>query len=201
MLESVRRKRRMRQGQIDGGYHLSGLKRIKEDLSTFSKEYPLTFSAGVAQKPYDMAYSIAAELIDGTPIDIIYDENKIRYAVRSTLGAPTATAPAMLMTNVLKIYPTTITQGVLRYYHTPAGMKLQNGNYLRTDSLPTYAYTVVNGVEMYDTLNSVDFELPEFYFPYLLTELALMAGVNLRDRDVMAFSQMSSKDNNLMTTE
>lgn len=197
MFESVRRKKRIRQGQIDGGFHLSGVKRIKEDLSLFAKDEPITFGVGgVADKPDDLGYIIAAEKTDGTPIHILYDENKLRYLTRSTLAAPTATEPTVLCSNSLQIFPTTVTSMVLRYYKTPTGVDYSG---LKTASLPTYAYTTTNNIETYDPVNSVDFELPEFYLPYLLIELGRMAGLNLRDRDVMSYSQMAGNDNDQMS--
>jgi len=197
MLESVRRKKRVRQGQIDGGFHLSGVKRIKEDLSNFAKDLPLTFSAGVEDKPDDLAYIIAIEKTDGTPIHVLYDENKLRYLTRSTLAAPTEDNPTVLCSNSLQIFPTTITSAILRYYKVPQGIDASG---LRTASLPTYAYTTTNNIETYDPTNTIDFELPEFYLPYLLIEMGRMAGLNLRDRDVMAYSQLAEKDNDLMAS-
>ena len=196
MLESVRRKRRIRQGQIDGGFHLSSTKRIKEDLSLFAKDAPITFGiGGVADKPDDVAYIIAAETTDGTPIHVLYDENKLRYLTRSPLVAPTASNPTVLCSNSLQMFPTSVTSMVLRYYKVPKGI---DSDGLKTASLPTYAYTTTNNIETYDPINSVDFELPEFYLPYLLIELGRMAGLNLRDRDVLAYAQIAEKDNDLM---
>ena len=77
MFESVKRKRRVRQGQIDGGFHLSQVKRLKEDLSVFAKDLPIQFTNGVANKPEDFAYSISAETSAGLPVQILFDENKI----------------------------------------------------------------------------------------------------------------------------
>lgn len=197
MLESVKRKRRVRQGQIDGGFHLSQVKRLKEDLSVFAKDLPITFTNGVADKPEDLAYAISAETSAGLPIQILYDENKIGYLRNSTLAAPTTTNPVVLMSNSLQVFPSATTSVVLRYYKIPQGID-NNGD--RTVSLPSYAYTTINNQDTYDPDNSVDFELPEFYLPYLLIEMGRMVGLNLRDRDVMAYYQMSKKDNDLMAS-
>jgi hypothetical protein len=196
MLESVKRKRRIRQGQIDGGFNLSSLKRIKEDLSIFAKDLPIAFGiGGTAEKPEDFAYSIAATKHDGTPIDILYDENKTAYLLRSSLGKPTVDNPVLVMSSSLQIYPASVSSIILSYYKTPSGV---DGSGLPSSTLPTYAYTTLNNIETYDPTNSVDFELPEFYMPYLLIELGRMAGLNLRDRDIMAYSQTTRRDNDLL---
>jgi len=198
MLESVKRKKRIRQGQIDGGFHLGSVKRLKEDLSLFAKDTPISFGiGGVADKPDDIAYIIAAEKTDGTPIHVLYDENKLRYLTRSQLVAPTAPHPTVLCSNSLQMFPTTVTSMILRYYKVPQGVDVDG---LKPVTLPTYAYTTTNNIETYDPTNTVDFELPEYYLPYLLIELGRMIGLNLRDRDVLAYSQIAEKDNDLMAS-
>ena len=194
MLDSVRRKKRIRQGQVDGGFHLSATKRVKEDLSIFAVDLPLSFSNGVAEKPYDMGYCIGAELSNGKTVAIVYDENKIRHIVNSPLAAPTTAKPILLVSNSLQIYPS-VAAAKLRYYKTPKGIDVDG---LRTDTLPTYAYTTVNSIDTYDPINSTDFELPEYYLPYLLIEMGRMIGLNLRDRDVLSYSQIAGRDNDLM---
>jgi hypothetical protein len=109
MFESVRKKRRQRQGQIDAGYFLSSLKRIKEDLMTFERTVPISFVSGYAAKPSDFAYSISASKADGTPIDIVTDVYKTNFAVRSTLGSPTEAAPLINVSSGFNIFPSTIT--------------------------------------------------------------------------------------------
>jgi hypothetical protein len=43
---------------------------------------------------------------------------------------------------------------------------------------------VTNNKEVYDDTNSIDFELPDHYVMDLVNELALLIGVNLRDKEV-----------------
>jgi hypothetical protein len=198
MLDSVRRKRRVRQGQIDGGFSLSALKRIKEDLGTFVKRSAITFSAGYAERPSDFAYAISAVKGDGTPVDISSNEDKTPFLLRSTLGAPTTTAPTLTVTNILNIYPSDTGNVLLTYYKSPSGVTPAG---VRTLNPPSYAYVMINDVEMFDPVNSVDFELPDFYLPYLLIELSRMAGIHLRDRDLMLYTQIQEKENDVMTTE
>ena len=195
MLDSIRRKRRMRQGQVDGGFHLSSLKRLKEDISIFAIDSPITFGiGGVTEKPDNFAYSISAEKTDGTPIDILFDEQKLNFIKRSTLAAPTESSPLLLMSNSLQIFPSTVSNITLRYYKYPAGV---DSDGLITATLPTYAYTTINNLDTFDPVNSVDFELPEYYMPYVLIEMGRMIGLNLRDQDVLRYSQIAKKDNDV----
>lgn len=200
MFERIRRKRRVRQGQIDGGFHLASTNMVKEDLSVFARDLPLTFSGtGVVPKPSNFAYVISAEKSDGTPIDIVYAEDKMQFSRRSTLGAPTNATPSLLVSNSLQLYPATAQTILLRYYKLPQGIDVATG--LQTSNTPIYSYVTVNSQETYDPINSVDFELPEIFMPYLIIELGRMIGLNMRDRDVMAYSQMTKKDNDLMSAE
>jgi len=198
MVDSVRRKRRFRQGQIDGGFSLSSLKRIKEDLGVFIKRSAITFTAGYSEKPTDFAYAISAVKGDGTPIDVIADEDKIPHLLKSSLVAPTINAPTLAITNNLNIYPNDAGSVLLTYYKVPRGITTAG---VRTLNPPSYAYVMINGVEMFDPVNSIDFELPEYYLPYVLVEMARMAGVHLRDRDIMLYTQIKETEDNIMTTE
>lgn len=195
MLDSVRKKRRMRQGQIDGGFGLSALTRVKEDLSYFAKDLPITFTNGVADKPNDFAYAISAELSDGTHVPILFDENKLSFVRNSTLLSHTTSKPYLLLSNSWQVFPSATTSVTLRYYKVPEGID-SNGD--RTQTMPTYAYTTINSLDTYDSDNSVDFELPEYYLPYLLIEMARMVGLNLRDTDLQRYAAIAGKDNDLM---
>ena len=195
MFDAVRRKNRVRQGQIDGAFHLSTLTRLKEDLSIYAKDLPINFTSGVADKPNDFAYAISAELSDGTEVPILYDENKFRRVRNSTLLSYTTEKPFLLMSNSLQVTPSATTQVTLRYYKQPEGIDA-NGD--RTQTMPTYQYTTINSLDTYDGVNSVDFELPEHYLPYLLIEMGRMIGLNLRDIDVQRYSAIAQKDNDIM---
>lgn len=200
MFERIRRKRRVRQGQIDGGFNLASTNLSREDLSVFARDLPIAFtSSGVLPKPNNFAYIISVEKTDGTPIDIVYDESKFQFLRRSSLGAPTNSNPAMLVSNSFQLFPATAQTVLLRYYKVPQGIDVATG--LQTSNTPIYAYTTINNIETYDPLNTIDFELPEILMPYLLIELGRMIGLNLRDRDVLAYSQIAKKDNDLMTSE
>jgi hypothetical protein len=114
------------------------------------------------------------------------------------LVAPTINAPTLAITNNLNIYPNDAGSVLLTYYKVPRGITTAG---VRTLNPPSYAYVMINGVEMFDPVNSIDFELPEYYLPYVLVEMARMAGVHLRDRDIMLYTQIKETEDNIMTTE
>ena len=83
---------------------------------------------------------------------------------------------------------TSISTVDLRYYKLPQG--LVPDTQARSVSQPTFGYTTaVSGVEIYNSATSIDFELPEILFPELVMEIASLAGVNLRDTQVVQYSE------------
>ena len=54
---------------------------------------------------------------------------------------------------------------------------------------PVYSMNIINNVEIYDSFSSRDFDLPPAYESELVSELAKMVGLNLRDNDVQQYAQ------------
>jgi|TARA_R110000782_G_scaffold13227_3_gene39033 hypothetical protein len=179
---------------IEGARSLGTKKQIKEDLSFFSKEAVLSQSEGVFAKPDDLARIISLRTngkfmfgqSNSTNIDIVYDEEKLYYILNSTLSVPTESRPVAVLGDDVEVFPTSIKKVKLRYYKYPEGKLATTG--ARTASTPRFAYTVSNGVESYSAANSVDFELPAHYEAELITEMAKLIGVNLRDSDVYNYA-------------
>lgn len=185
---------------VDAKTHHSYTKRLEEDLSYFSKEGTLSQSTGVFAKPEDMARLIsmrtAGAYVFGkstaTPIDVVYDESKIEYILQSDLSAPSVTHPVAIVTENIEVFPTTITKIKVRYYKYPEGRSVSTG--ARTPSSPKYDATSLGGAnEVFNTATSVDFELPDHYLPHLVIEIGKMIGINLRDKDVFAYTQGEEK--------
>ena len=190
----------LRLRNVDAKTHHSYTKRLEEDLSYFSKEDTVSQSSGVFAKPEDMARLIsmrtAGAYVFGkstaTPIDVVYDESKIEYILQSDLSAPSATHPVAIVTENIEVFPTTITKIKVRYYKYPEGRNVSTG--ARTPSSPKYDATDLGGVsENFNTATSVDFELPDHYVPHLVIEIGKMIGINLRDKDVFAYTQGEQK--------
>nr|DAL01332.1 MAG TPA: hypothetical protein [Crassvirales sp.] len=185
--------KRLRQSQFDAGRDKSRVKQANEDLSYFSKKATISLTSGIGDKPSDLARIISIFTTDATAknLELIYDEEKLEYILRSTLSAPTTTYPIALVADDINVFPTSIASVIMRYYKIPQGLVPSTG--ARTTSSPRFGYTVVAGKEVYDVANSVDFELPEHYFAELVVEIAKLIGVNLRDTDVYAYANQESQ--------
>jgi hypothetical protein len=178
---------------IDVQRHLSKMKQLEEDLSVFSKTETILQANGVFTKPDDLARVISLRVsgtfISGqstsTPIDIIYDEEKLEYLLQSDLSSPVASHPVAFLSDNIEVFPTSVKKIKMRYYKQPEGLLPTDGS--RTAAVPRFGYTVVSGKEVYSATNSVDFEVPDHYIPRLIMEMGRMIGINLRDEAVMAY--------------
>lgn len=195
ILEKVQKGKALRVRGIDAARHQSLVTQAQTDLSALSKTSVLSQADGVFAKPEDMAYVIGittnGSVILGqstrTPIEILYDEDKIDYILKSDLMAPTEEHPIGLISDQIEVFPSSIKKVRLTYYKYPQGVNPISG--ARTASVPTFGYTTASGVEIYNPTTSVDFELPDHYVPELVTEMAKLVGINLRDSDVFAYGQ------------
>jgi hypothetical protein len=181
---------------LDSGREFGSSKQVHEDLSVFTKSSNLTQANGLFTKPDDLARIISMKttgsfLLGQTtsvPVDLIYDEGKIEYILRSTLSVPTESRPVCLVADNFEVFPTSIKKITVRYYKQPEGIIPSSG--ARTASLPKFGYTVTSGgKEVYDSTTSIDFEIPEHYTADLVIEIAKMIGVNLKDSDVFQYAQ------------
>jgi hypothetical protein len=191
--------------QLSGERETAPLKQIREDLARFAKESTISQTSSTDQtfaKPADLGRIISAKTFGSfilgqttsIPIDLIYDEAKIEYILRSTLSVPTETRPVALVSDVLEVYPTSIKKIKLRYYKLPESVAAVSPQG-RSTNPPKFGYFVQGNVEMYDPSNSYDFELPDQYVPELVIEIAKMVGVNLRDSEVYAYAAQGQQPN------
>ncbi len=181
---------------LDLKRHLGRMKQIEEDLSVFSKTNTVSQSNGTFDRPEDLARIISLRssgayvfgTSTSTPIDIMYDEEKLEYILQSNLSRPSATAPVALLSDVIEVFPTSIKKIKIRYYKQPEGLNASTG--ARTSAVPKFGYdqALPGGKEVYLAANSVDFELPDHYVPVLVMEIGKMIGINLRDEAVLAYS-------------
>ena len=185
--------KRLRNAQSDAGRDKSRVKQANEDLSYFSKLSTISLTTGVGDKPSDLARVISIITTDATAknVEIVYDEEKIDYILRSTLSAPSTSFPVALVSSDVQVFPTSIASVKMRYYKQPEGLNVTTG--ARVAIQPKFGYTVVAGKEVYSAANSVDFELPEHYFSDLVVEIAKLIGINLRDQDVYTYSMNEEK--------
>ncbi len=180
---------------LDVQRHLSAMKQIEEDLSTFSKTETVSQANGTFAKPDDLAKIISLRTsgayvfgtTTSTPIDVMYDEEKLEYILQSDLSKPSDSSPVALLSDVIEVFPTTVKKIKIRYYKQPEGVNPTSG--ARTASMPKFGYdqALPGGKEVYLAANSVDFELPDHYVPKLVIEIGKMVGINLRDEAVIAY--------------
>lgn len=180
---------------VDAGRDRSLLKQLKEDASIFAKKDDTIVrnANDNFDKPDDLGKIISIKtkghiLMDvstSTPVDVIYDEEKLEYILSSTLSKPTENKPIAFISDEIQLFPKSIKQIELRYYKLPEGLRASTG--ARTSNAPNYGYTTVGGREVFNASTSVDFELPDHYTEDLVREMAMMVGVSMRDGQVYAF--------------
>jgi hypothetical protein len=201
MLDKIVASKRLRLRQADGSRHMSVENQIKEDLSSLSKTTALSKSNGVFTKPDDFAYLISmtsgGTILLGQStrvnVEVLYDESKIDYILKSDLSAPSESHPIGLISDDIEVFPSSISRLRLTYYKYPEGLSPTTG--ARTASLPSFGYTTSNGVHVYEASTSVDFELPDHYVPELVTQIAMLIGINLRDQDVFTYASQEDIKN------
>lgn len=193
--------------QADAGRDKNRVKQIQEDLSSLSTLATLSTdpqNLGTFDKPFDLARIISMTtfgdwFLDQTTteqIQIVYDEEKLDYLLRSELSAPTEETPIALISNKIEVFPNSVRKIKLRYYKSPEGVDPQTGN--RVALQPKFGYTLsVTNQEVYDVANSVDFELPDHYVPELVIEIAKYIGINLREAEVYQYAK--SEEQNKLT--
>ena len=159
------------------GRDKSAYKMVEEDLSYFIKTSFLeNLDEGLdVGKPGDLSRIISMHVED-TSVEIIYDAEKLRRVLNSNLSAPTQDFPVALVgSNTIDVFPEEIGDDVvITYYRYPVP--------------PLYSVTQISdGFAIEDTINSIDFELPDHYLTELVGEIARMIGVRLRDDVLMQY--------------
>ena len=160
-------------------------KRILEDLSYFSKKQNITKNTTLLafEKPTDLSRIISMNtfgdvMLDQStksPIELCYDEEKIDRILANNLSAPSEEFPVALISDHLHVFPTSIKRIELRYYKYPGSRGVDGAR--NANSLPPIYDTSANTYR--------DFELPQHYTSDLVYEIGKMAGLNLRDADVI----------------
>lgn len=170
------------------GRDKSKYKQVTEDLAVFAKSADVPVDSGVFPKPSDLARLISLSKTGAaprTPIELCYDDDKIERILGSVLNAPSDSFPVALISGDVEVFPNTITNVRFRYYKIPQSFTTAG---VRSSSPPTYGVAVFGDTDVYNADNSFDFELPEHYTMELVTEIAALIGVNLRDKDVVDYA-------------
>ena len=174
----LRNKRRYNSGYSDIP------KQTEEVIDMFSLEsVALVHAAGVFTLPTDW-YTLTAVKYSGLEVERI-SQRQVLNLVNSNLTAPTATYPAYfqdgattsVIGNTITVYPTTITSGITVMY-------------VRYPVSPKWTYTTVSGSPVFNQSagDYQDFELPTSDLPTLVLKILQLAGVNIREPEVVQYA-------------
>jgi hypothetical protein len=196
--ELVDAKRLSRQG-FELGRDKSLKKQKLEDLSYFLKKTAIDSSGNVFEKPHDLSKIISINIYDaiesgavtsGTvrnSCEILYDIEKANYILGSNLSTPTRDFPVALVAENIEVFPASVNRIELTYYKSPTSWIWETKQV--SALAPNYSVTMMaNGVEVPNPLNMRDFMLPNHCIPELVSEMAKLLGVRLRDPNVLTFA-------------
>ena len=204
--------RKMNRAGVDAGSVLSMRDRKLEDMSYFLKKS--TFSAGWrVSRPSDLykivyiTYEDDPTLNNGPTLqdldssiygkcEIISKPELFEQLKISRLSAPTDEyRVALVGRDYIEVWPQyTSSEYHLHYYSLPGSFSYNatSNTYIYQQQPPSYSASLLEGVEIFDTFNSRNFHLPPSYENELVSEIASMIGLNLRDAEVQAYSQENS---------
>tara|TARA_R110000851_G_scaffold79067_1_gene174232 strand:+ start:2297 stop:3028 length:732 start_codon:yes stop_codon:yes gene_type:complete len=191
--ELVDAKKLSRQG-FELGRDKSLKKQKLEDLSYFVKKTTIAASDNVFAKPQDLSKIISIGIHDpidfGTvsnPCEILYDIEKANYILGSNLSTPTRDFPVALVSENIEVFPASVNRIELTYYKSPTSWKWQTQ--IAQPVGPNYSvYTQAGGVDVPNPLSMRDFMLPDHCVPELVSEMAKLLGVRLRDPNIQSFA-------------
>lgn len=162
--------------------------KILDDLDVFLKKKVLNLNRrGEVSKPSDFVHSAAMSYklyVSGkdtptiVPIKIIAS-GKLAGRLSSKIVGPT------------KYYPICNVIGTTMIFY-PANLSVVNMTYLGTPVSPKWAFTIVNGREVYDPDNSVDFEFPDEVHNEICFKILGYFGIKIRDKDMSAMVEAKS---------
>jgi len=192
--------KKLARNSVDVGNRLSYRERKIEDLSPFivlDKEVQ-GGSNNTYPKPSNLFKIISIRNGAATPsnadpnpndvigeYELLYDVAILDSIRNSKLSGPTRNFPVALIADKIYVYPTDTDQILISYYRQP-GSYYQG---IASDFAPIYVNTLFNGIELPDPINTRDFMLPDHYIPEIVSVMAEMVGVHLRDGDVLQYSQ------------
>jgi hypothetical protein len=92
--------------------------------------------------------------------------------------------------NILAL-PSTVQNVTLSYYKIPQGTTNAG---VKSTQPPTWAYTVVNSVEIYNATNSINFELPINLETRLVMGILECFGINMREAQITQYAMQKSQE-------
>jgi hypothetical protein len=197
--------RKMNRAGVDAGSVLSMRDRKIEDMSYYLKK--AVFSANSERKRPSDLYKISYITSEGssnfqlenydTPYgrcEIIYNPRLFEQLKISRLsGFSNDYRIALIGREKIEVWPNDDYSELFMYYYCVPGSFSYNTNsnnpYTSQNLPPSYAVNMLDGVEIFDVFNSRNFHLPPSYESELVSEMASMIGLNLRDTEIQAYSQ------------
>tara|TARA_R110000772_G_C13216576_1_gene431431 strand:- start:243 stop:977 length:735 start_codon:yes stop_codon:yes gene_type:complete len=188
--ELVEAKKLSRQG-FELGRDKSLRKQKLEDLSYFVKKTAINSSGNIFEKPYDLSKIISINIYNSiesgevtsatvrNSCEVLYDIEKANYILGSNLSTPTRDFPVALVAENIEVFPASVNRIELTYYKNPTSWKF--GTKEASPLLPNYS-TQIGGAA--DPLNMMDFMLPNHCVPELVSEMAKLLGLRLRDPSI-----------------
>jgi len=193
---------------IDPTRDKSLYKQIEEDLAYFVEKVRVedSFSlsgvegdefiepdAAIFKKPSDLSKIISISLDDTnrTSAELLYNSEKIDRILKSNLSTPTAEFPVALVGKNIELFPSNLTTILLTYYRQPRSKyvvtqeDVSDAGDTDKTNLPTYAVSSIeidnSQIDIPQPSGCRDFELPEHYKNPLVTAMANLIGIGLRD--------------------
>lgn len=151
---------------------------LDQALDFFSKNTILTYNVGTQK--FDMPdgwYYLNVLYYNGNEVTHV-DQGKLNYLLKSNLTAPSTMYPSyVLQGDSIKVYPTTIINNVEAYY-------------LRYPKDPKWTYTNVGNSPLFNQAASdyQDFELTDADFTKIVLNICQLAGLSIRESEVIQFA-------------
>jgi hypothetical protein len=220
MFKELSGAKQLRARNLDPSGSDSVYRSVKDDLSNFvtqaqitGSDSPLFINSNTFNRPNDtykiisLRYDVDGEenVASWAEVELIYDSEKIPHILNSNLSTPTAAYPVALISNVIQIFPSDelyVGSLVITYYRQPASKyptavgAFAYGD-VDTTSGPrlTPSATMDDGFVVPDILSSRHFELPEHYKGEIISEIAKMIGIRLRDEFITAYGTQETTSN------
>ena len=192
LFDRLKDAQRNSRANFDPGRDKSLHKRILEDLSIFQRVIVIPRTDGVFSYPENFSRAIAAttngSVVLGqssrVPIELCYNEDKVDRILRSRVSKPTDDFPVAFMSENIEVFPSSINRIRLSYYKRPEGKDLTGQP---VPQQPAYSGTDFAGSNIFNASDSIDFELPDHMVNEIVSEMAELMGVKLRDPDVQTY--------------
>jgi len=179
---------------------------ITESVLSSSRDPNISGDSNLFKFPANFTKFISLRVVDETrtPIEAIYNPEKISHILSSNLSAPTESYPVALMSKNVEVFPQDISSVVMTYYRQPSSRYATTikrvGDIGDIDESSSPRIAMLSNTELDDgffainPIESRNFDLPEHYKTELIAEMAKMIGVRLRDPILSQYGTAETQD-------